>query len=208
MLAARNLTRLGALTLFAAPQLACLRVDAELPRTCFLQPDVSIEAVEVEGITAQGAFEAAEAAGIQLPDNLPPVAVEQTFTRDGLSDIPRAIDELGAEASLSLLFVDVSATAGLDSFDSIGRIGVLLRPTDPASGLEPQTLALCDRSQGCDVSGATVTLAGDAQRDLLPYLRAGELEFTLQLEGRPPLEAWAFDVDVCMQGDGAYEYRL
>jgi hypothetical protein len=201
--------RLRVALALAGGSLACVQVDADLPQTCFLQSGVSIAALE--GVEAQGALDALQAAaddaGIELPSALPTVAVEESFTRDGLEDIPQTIDDVGADASVSLMFVDVIATRGLESFESIDRVAMTAVPTDPASGLEPLTLARCDRAAGCEVSGTRVTLRG-AERDLLPYLRAGELEFTLALEGRPPLEVWSFDVDVCLQGTASYSHEL
>lgn len=186
----------------------CIQVDAELPTTCFLQNGVSIEALGVDEVRVQAGFDAVRDAGIELPEVLPLVAVETSFRRDGLDQIPDALDELGADATVSLLAVDVTATEGLTSFEIIDEVAVTMAPAGPETGLPPTVLARCRRDEGCDVSGATVILAGAPDTNLVDYMRAGELEFTLELAGRPPLETWTFDVDVCMSGGASYEYEL
>ena len=193
----------GALAL--ALGMGCVQVDAELPTTCFLQSGVSIEALGVDEVRIRAGL---DAIGDALPVDLPSVSVEQSFQRDGLDEIPSALDEIGAEASVSLLAIEVVATSGLSSFEGIDRVAITMAPTNANSTLPPTVLARCDRAAGCDTSSDVVTLDGDSSANLVNYLREGELDFTLQLQGVPPLETWSFDVDVCMSGEGAYLFEL
>lgn len=191
--------------LVAAP--ACLQAEAEIPKACFLQSNVELPAVSVPGVDVASAVDALAEAGYEPPSELYPNGVaRQTFTRDGLDDIPNTFDSVGAEGNLHLLFVEIDAKRGLESFSEIGRVAVYIAPTD--GSLESLTLAVCDEGKGCDTSGASVVLDGNAGRDLMPYLRAGSLDFTLEVGGIPPLDAWAFDVDICMGGKARYEAGL
>lgn len=177
----------------------CIQVNAEIPKACFLQTGVMIDALEVDGVAVATLLEEAQRAGLPPPANLiPEGGAQETFTREGLDEIPQAFDDLGASGEIRLLFVEVDATAGLESFEQIQSVAVSVR--SPSGQLQPFVLAVCDRNLGCDTSGSRVTLAADAERDLMPYLREGTLEFTLELNGIPPLDAWQFDVDICMDG--------
>lgn len=186
---------------------ACLQVDADIPKACFLQSGVRIEALEIQGVEVRALLEEAERLGLPPPESLlPEGGVQQSFVRDGLDAVPQTFDDFGATGAIKLLLVDVFATSGLESFGRIERVAV--RVATVSGALEPFVLAECDRSLGCDTSGAQVSLQGDAARDLMPYLREGELEFTLELDGLPPVDAWEFDVDVCMSGQASLSASL
>ncbi|MEO1234986.1 MAG: hypothetical protein AAFZ18_39465 [Myxococcota bacterium] len=193
--------------LFAAPLSACLQVDAEVPKACFLESGVEIPAVTVSGVDVSAAVDALTEAGYEPPSELFPNGLaRQTFTREGLDAIPQTFDDFGATGDIRLLFVEIDAVQGLDSFAELGRVAVLLAPTD--GSLEPVSLAVCDNRQGCDTSGRSVLLQGNANQDLMPYLRAESLDFTLEIGGIPPLDAWTFDVDVCMSGGASFAAGL
>lgn len=187
---------------------ACIQVDAEVPKACFLQSDVVIPAVEVNGIGVAGALDRAEDAGLDTSIIPTSGAVEESFTRDGLNDITDTFDSVGVTGRARLLQVDVTAIRGLEDFSIIERIAVRMAPVEPNAALPPMVLAACDASQGCDTLSSQVTLSGDSEQDLVPYLELGTLEFTLELAGSVPLEEWAFDVDVCMSGGANFEASL
>lgn len=186
-----------------ACSLGCVNAEAQLPQVCFLESGVSIEVLPLPNVPGVQSLQ-----GRLGATPLPSVRFKTSFVRDGLDAITEQIDEVGAEASVHLNFVEVVAVDGLDSFSSIRRIELRASPIDPESSLGEIVLAACDHGAGCDTSSPTVTLSGSPETDLIPYLREPALEFTLELEGSPPLEAWTLDVDVCLSAQGSYQYRL
>lgn len=188
---------------------ACIQVEADIPSACFLQSDVSMTAVAPVGEEILAAIAAAQAQGLALPAQFAPeLDSETTFTREGLEEIPQTFDDIGVQTSVSLSFVDVFATKGLKDFSGIEAIHLRMAPTDPDAGLPPVDLAVCVAANGCDTSGTQVRLEGSADVDLVPYLEAGSLDFTLTVQGAAPLDLWSFDVDVCMNGSGRYDKSL
>lgn len=185
---------------------ACLQVDAEIPAACFLETDVNMTAVVPIDPEMRERVEQARENGLALPAQFAPqLDAETTFSREGLEAIPEALDGVGVDSRIALSFVEVFATKGLDSFEGIQAIRLVMAPARATSELEPVDLARCVVTEGCDTSGQTVLLAGGEGLDLVPYLREGNLDFTLSVEGAAPLDLWTFDVDVCMSGFGRYE---
>lgn len=188
---------------------ACIEASAEIPRVCFLEQQIEVEPIvdhEV-GITGSGGL---LRDGIDLipTDLVPSVSIEESFVRKGLDSIPEHYERLGFEGSVSLLHVDVIARAGLESFDTFERVGVRIEPVEPSPGLGARQLGICEREEGCDTSQGMVRLTGNPDQDLVPYLRAGSLEITLELIGQPPIWTWVFDVDVCMRAVGNYRRMI
>lgn len=177
---------------------ACLHAEAEVGNVCFLETGVVLERSAPSGPLAGSTGQLASTV----------TTLETSFSRDGLSRVPEALEDIGARGEIHLSFAEVFATEGLASFGAVARVTLELRPTDPSSTLSPLMLAVCDRSQGCDTASDSVVLHGPGDRDLMPYLREDDLTFTLQLTAPVSADRWTFDVDVCMKAHGSYVAEL
>lgn len=187
---------------------ACVQVEADVPSACFLQTDVTILSAQAEQRLEEGRA-LAEEHGVDVPAQFAPeLDTETTFVRDGLEEIPQSMDDVGVESDIRLSFIDVRATKGLSSFEGIERVGLRISPTDPRATLQPLELPGCVAADGCDTSTDEVRLHGRPDVDLLPYLEEGSLAFTLVIGGALPVDAWTFDVDVCMAAKGKMQRSL
>ena len=192
----------------------CVMLDTEIPHVCVQEEGLEIQvpmeqlnpqALELLGLNGSGANISANAASIGLTpeqlDSIPSIAIEERFTPDGLDAIPNAISDIGAKAEIRL--VDVRIGGQADMFVGLERLSVRLEPEPNGADFEPVELAVCDVSQGCDVSNDEILLVTDTNRDLLPLLENDEASLVVELVARPTVTTYQLDVDVCMGGSAS-----
>ena len=195
-----------------APNAGCIMLETEIPNVCVQESglviDVPLDDLDADDLALLGIDLPPDAAVVtqQLTaeqiNSLPAVSLEESFTPDGLTDIPQTLDDLGVDASVRLLSVEVGGTA--DMFAGIERLAVTLRSTADVPAFEPLPLAVCDVSEGCDVSSDHLVLTTNTDDDLLPLLANDDVELVLALQARPTVPTYELDVDVCMAGDARW----
>ncbi len=202
-MATRNLARLLSASLFIGS--GCILADVELPLTCYLESGLEFRP-DPAWLNLPGYAELPEElAPFQPRIELPPLVLERRFGREGLGDIPKAVDDIGATASVFLSLAEIRAAEGRFDFYAVNRLELWLERPD---GSRISVLS-CLRSEGCVAEDNRLAFELEPAHDLFPELRHDTLEFVLELEARFPREfEWSLDVEVCMNAQGGYEKQL
>lgn len=182
---------------------ACVFGQAEVPEACYRLPELEVAPWIDEQVGIDGVGDALRArrrwvAGLDLPV----VAVETSVEHEGFDAIPEHFAKLGFSPRAQLLRVDLRALEGVASFRGFVEVRVRVGAADPTVGLPAVLLGACGGNRDCHVADHTLRLRGERSADLLPYLELQRLETTLSLVGRPPVQTWVFDLEVCFRAEG------
>ena len=177
---------------------ACIEIGADIPQTCFLRSNLGFAAATPQ-------------ADDGVPGSWPEVKVTQTFTQDGLEEIPESVGAAGAAAEVAVSFIEVERVEGSVSFVDLGEISLWLASADRSQGLRPVRVAGCRfEAEDCLIREDALRLEGDDGVDLFPYLAGGTVELTLEIAGSPAVlnSPFRLDVDVCLSGAASASYGL
>jgi hypothetical protein len=126
-------------------------------------------------------------------------ALHQSFVFDDLSAVK---DITKLDANLEFVRAEVRATSGIQSFDFIHAVHIVVASGDPASTLPPMTMYHCDGD--CAPDGDRLEIPAAVGADAIAYLRSSSVKIDLDFEGQVPAVAWTMDIDVCMKARAGY----
>jgi hypothetical protein len=162
--------------LFALPACPLLDVSADAQEVCLNYPNLEIPAAPA-GQTS----------------------LVQSFTFDDLSSVH---DLTKLDANLQFVRAVVTATSGIDSFDFIHAVDIVVSSNDPGTTLPPMTMYQCDGD--CDPQGDQLEIPAAVGNDAISYLRSNSIKIDLNFQGQPPTVAWTMDVNVCVKAKVSY----
>lgn len=124
----------------------------------------------------------------------------QSFVFDDLSSVHDLTNKL--DANLTFVRAEVTATSGIDNFDFINAVHIVVSSNDPGTTLSPMTMYDCDGN--CDPLGDKLDIPAAAGNDAIAYLRSNSIKIDLNFEGQAPTVAWTMDVNVCVKAKVSY----
>jgi hypothetical protein len=135
----------------------------------------------------------------QVPASGGQTSIKQSFTFDDLSQFK---DLTKLDANLEFVRAEVRATSGIDNFDFIHAVHIVVASGDPDSALPPMTMYNCDGD--CAPEGDQLEIPAAAGNDAIAYLREKSIKIDVDFEGQAPNVAWTMDVDVCVKAHAGY----
>jgi hypothetical protein len=125
--------------------------------------------------------------------------LNQSFVFDDLSAVK---DITKLDANLEFVRAEVRATSGIDSFDFIHAVHIVVASGDPDSTLSPMTMYNCDGN--CAPDGDRLEIPAAVGADAIAYLRSSSIKIDLDFNGQVPTVPWTMDIDVCMKARASY----
>lgn len=186
--------QLPTLLVLAVASAACASLSMGIDDISFLESGLALPgAEEVISVTPRAGSRQ------DLLDHIPAgpddQAVEASFQEDGLEDVVGFLEgDLGGEAELRFTMLRVIAGEGIDNFDAIRSVVVVLTAA-PGGPPEPLTLVDCHADRGCPLGGTELLLPSATDQNLIDHLRGGGPTFTVRFTGRIPRGAWQVDVE-------------
>ena len=162
--------------LLALPGCPLLDVEVDAEEVCLTYPNFQVPAV----------------AGGQKHLN-------QSFVFDDLSAVKDIAD---LDANIEFVRANVRATSGIDNFNFIDAVHIVVASGDPASALPPMTMYDCDGD--CAPEGDHLEIPAAVGNDAIKYLRSDSIKIDIDFEGDVPAIAWTADLDVCLKARAGY----
>jgi len=157
------------------PGCPLLNIEAEVQEVCLTYPNLEITNDQVRTST------------------------KQSFVFDDLS----AVHDIAKQhANVEFVRAEVRATSGVESFDFIRSVRLVVSSGDPDSALPPMTMYDCDGD--CVPDGAALEIPAAVGNNAIEYLRGDSVLIDLEFEGEIPVGTWTMDVDVCMKAKADY----
>jgi hypothetical protein len=169
---------LGGIGLLALPGCPLLDAEVDAQEVCLTYPNFQVPA-----------------AGGQTQ-------LKQSFVFDDLSSVH---DLTKLDANLEFVRAEVRATSGIQSFDFIHAVHIVVASGDADSKLPPMTMYNCDGD--CAPDGDRLEVPAAVGADAIAYLRSNSIKIDVDLEGQAPNVAWTMDVDVCMKARASYTVK-
>jgi hypothetical protein len=157
------------------PGCPLLQVEADVPEVCLHYPNLQI----------------------QTPPGL--TSAKQSFVFDDLS---AAHDLTELDANLEFVRAEIRATSGIENFQFIDAVHVVVSSGDPASTLPPMTMYDCDGN--CAPEGNKLVVPAALAHDAIEYLKSNSIIIDLEFQGEIPAASWSMDIDVCMKARADY----
>jgi hypothetical protein len=160
--------------LFALALAGCFSADIDVPEVC------------VGGLA------------IPVPPASTDITAEDTLSADELG-VPDSDDiELGVEVRS----VSIAAIQGVDDLSFIDQISVIAAPADPGSSVPEVALIAMD---GGDLQADGSLRSEPSPRpELADLLRAGEVQFRVEMAGDRPDHRWMADMELCVHASAHY----
>jgi hypothetical protein len=165
--------------LLALPGCPLLDVEVDAQEVCLHYPNLNVPAVP----------------GGQT-------SLHQSFAFDDLSAVHDLTSKL--DANLEFVRAEIRATSGIDSFNFIHTVDVVVSSGDVNSTLPPMTMYNCDGD--CAPDGDRLEIPAAVGNDAIAYLKSNSINIDIDFEGQVPSVAWTMDVDVCMKARAGYKF--
>ena len=160
------------------PGCPLLDIEADVPEVCLTYPNL-----QIPGVPAQS-------------------SIKQTFVFDDLSAVHDLTNKL--DANLEFVRAEVRATSGIENFQFVRAVHVVVSSGDPDSTLPPLTMYDCDGD--CAPEGNKLEVPASLAHDAIEYLKSDSIVIDLDFQGDVPASSWTMDVDVCMKARAGYTF--
>jgi hypothetical protein len=160
------------------PGCPLLEIEADVPEVCLSYPNL-----QIAGVPAQS-------------------SIKQTFVFDDLSAVHDLTDKL--DANLEFVRAEVRARDGIENFDFVRAVHVVVSSGDPDSTLPKLTMYDCDRD--CAPEGKKLEIPAALAQDAIAYLKSDSIVIDLDFEGEVPESSWSMDIDVCMKAHAGFTF--